>query len=174
MVPPDLDGRATNRPLKQIPDPLLKNLIGGQPDRILEAFGLQELVGLRVREGGIGTEVAALELPPIAGHDRLNLVLPTVRRMDVARTQHAAFQITELIEHEQRVIAGASEVPVVGRALLISVARWLILESIVENNCPRRLAAMNAVDLPTGEIGKRGKVLLACQPLRLEPAHLAG
>jgi hypothetical protein len=40
VVPPDLDGRATNRALEQIRDPLLKNLIGGQPDRILEAFGL--------------------------------------------------------------------------------------------------------------------------------------
>jgi len=29
--------------------------------------------------------------------------------MGVARTQHAAFQITELIEHEQRVIAGDFE-----------------------------------------------------------------
>ena len=33
---------------------------------------------------------------------------------------------------------------------------------------------MNPVDPPTREIGKRGKILLACQPLRLEPAHLAG
>ncbi len=63
--------------------------------------------------------------------------------------------------------------PVVGRALLIAVGR-ADTRIHVENNCPRRLAAMNAVDPPTGEIGKRGKVLLACQPLRLEPAHLAG
>lgn len=56
---------------EQIRDPLLKDLIGRQSDRILEAFGLQELVDLGVRKGGIGAEVAALELAPIAGHDRL-------------------------------------------------------------------------------------------------------
>ena len=81
------------------------DLIGRQSDRILEAFGLQERVDLRVRESGIGAEVAALELAPIAGHDRFEHVLPTVRRMDVARTQRGPFQIAELIEHKQRMIA---------------------------------------------------------------------
>jgi hypothetical protein len=41
VVLPDLARRATNRPLKQIRDPLLENPISGKPDRILEAFGLQ-------------------------------------------------------------------------------------------------------------------------------------
>jgi hypothetical protein len=70
---------ATDWSLKQIPDPLLENLIGGQPDRVFEFFGLQELVDLRDREGGIGTEVAALEIASVAGHDRLRHLLPTVR-----------------------------------------------------------------------------------------------
>ena len=41
--------RATDRSLEQIRDPLLKDLIGGQSDRILEAFGLQELADIGVR-----------------------------------------------------------------------------------------------------------------------------
>jgi hypothetical protein len=53
---PGLDGRATDWLLKQIRDPLMENLIGGRPDRVFESFGLQELVDLRVREGGIGAE----------------------------------------------------------------------------------------------------------------------
>ena len=40
-------------------DPLLQDVVGWQPDRILEAFGLQELLDLRVGEGGVGAEVAA-------------------------------------------------------------------------------------------------------------------
>jgi hypothetical protein len=47
-------------------------------------FGLQELVDLRICKGGIGSEVAALELALIPGHDRLQHVLPTVGTMDVA------------------------------------------------------------------------------------------
>jgi hypothetical protein len=93
--------------------------------------------------------------------------------MDVARTQHAAFQIAELIEHEQRMIAGASEVAVVGSAFLIAVG-WADTRIHIEHDCPRRSAAMNAVDPPTGEIGERGEVLITREPLRLEASHLAG
>src|SRR5450756_2589915 len=44
VVPSNLARRTTNRALEQISDPLLKNLIGRQPDRVLVAFGLLELV----------------------------------------------------------------------------------------------------------------------------------
>ena len=40
--------RPTDRSLEQICDPLLKDLIGGQSDGVLEGLRLQELVGLRV------------------------------------------------------------------------------------------------------------------------------
>ena len=79
VVPSHLARRTTDRALEKVADPLLKNLIGRQPDRILVAFGLLELVDLRVREGGVGAKVTALELAPIPGHDRLQHVLPTVR-----------------------------------------------------------------------------------------------
>jgi len=57
----------------------LKNLIGRQPDRVLVALGLLELIDLRICKAGIGAKVPALELAPIPGHDRLQNVLPTVR-----------------------------------------------------------------------------------------------
>jgi hypothetical protein len=78
VVPPDLVRRTANRALEQVADPQLQNLIGRQPDRVLEPFGLLELVDLRVREGGIGAEVAALDAP-IPGHDLFQHLLPTVR-----------------------------------------------------------------------------------------------
>ena len=77
--PTDLTRRTANRVLEQVADPVLKNPIGRQPDRVLVAFGLQELVDLRICKGGIGAKVTALELAPIPGHDRFQNVLPTVR-----------------------------------------------------------------------------------------------
>jgi hypothetical protein len=43
--------------------------------------------------------------------------------MDVAGAQEASLQVTELVEAEQRVIAGAAEMPIVSRSLLIAVGR---------------------------------------------------
>ena len=43
--------------------------------------------------------------------------------MDIAGTQRAAFQITELIEHEQRVITGAG-VMAVPHAILLLAMGW--------------------------------------------------
>src|SRR5262249_25487788 len=59
----------------------------------------------------------------IARHDRLEHVVPAVGAVDIAGTQRAAFQITELIEHEQRVIAGAGVVAVPDAILLLAVGR---------------------------------------------------
>jgi hypothetical protein len=43
--------------------------------------------------------------------------------MNVARTQRRTLQVAELVEHEQRVIAGAGELAVVGSAFLIAMGR---------------------------------------------------
>jgi hypothetical protein len=43
--------------------------------------------------------------------------------VDIARTQGAPFQITELVEHEQRMQAFLLEVPIPRRPLLIAVNR---------------------------------------------------
>src|SRR5207253_2970489 len=50
---------------------------------------------------------------PVAGDHRLQHRTPTLGGVDVAGPQGAAFEITKLVEHEQRMIAGAAEVPVV-------------------------------------------------------------
>jgi hypothetical protein len=92
--------------------------------------------------------------------------------VDVAGAKRAAFQIAELVEHEQRMIAGTGEVPVVGRTLLLTVG-GADTRIHVKNNHARRLAAMNPVDPSTGEIGEHGEVLIIRKPLRLEAAHLA-
>ena len=93
--------------------------------------------------------------------------------MDVAGAQRAPFQIAELVEHEQRMIAGAGEVAVVGGAFLIAIGR-ADARVHVEHDAVRRAAAMHPVDPLPGEIGERGEVLITRQPLRLEAPHLAG
>src|SRR4029077_8886365 len=57
VVPTHMVRRAPHRALQQVADPVLQDVVGGQPARVLVVFGLQELVG--VGKGGIGAEVAA-------------------------------------------------------------------------------------------------------------------
>ena len=68
-------------------------------------------------------------------------------------------------------IAGATEVPVVGRAFLSTVG-WADAAVHVENDLLRRATVMNAVDPSAGKITKRGEVFLGGQNLRLEAPHL--
>lgn len=47
-------------------NPVLQDLIGGQPDRILGPRGLRVLVDLRHREAGVGPEIEASDFTLIA------------------------------------------------------------------------------------------------------------
>src|SRR6476620_7583117 len=64
-IAPSKAGISTDRALEQMGDAFLKNLIGGEPDRVFVALRLQELVDLRVREGGIGAKEAAHLTVPV-------------------------------------------------------------------------------------------------------------
>jgi Sulfite exporter TauE/SafE len=57
--------------------------------------------------GSSRTEVDAQDLALIAQDDRFEHALPAVGAVNVAGTQDAALQVAELVEHEQRVVAGA-------------------------------------------------------------------
>src|ERR1700704_334533 len=93
--------------------------------------------------------------------------------MDVPRAQGASFQIAELVEHEERVVAGAAEMPVVGAALLLAVGRALA-RIHVEHDDLRLAPLVHHVDPPAGQIGKSGEVRRTGQPLSLKATHLAG
>jgi hypothetical protein len=56
-------------------------------------------------------------------NDRLEHTIPAIGTVHVAGTQSAAFQITELVEYEQRVIAGTGIVAVPD-AHLLAVSRY--------------------------------------------------
>ena len=59
----------------------------------------------------------------VARNDRLEHTIPAIGTVHVAGTQSAAFQITELVEYEQRVIAGTGIMAVPDAHLLLAVRR---------------------------------------------------
>ena len=58
-VSPNVVRRPSDRAFEQVGDPVLQNLVGGQPDRILDPLGFQVLVDFGHREGRIGAEIDA-------------------------------------------------------------------------------------------------------------------
>ena len=82
--------------------------------------------------------------------------------MDVAGAQVAPFQIAELIEHEQRMIAGTPEVPIVSCAFLVAMGR--ADEAIhVEDDHLRRMAVINLIDPHPVHVSQGVNVLIGGQ-----------
>ncbi len=105
---------ACRRALEQVGDAALENPVGGQADGVLEVLGFQELVDLGRGEGGIATEVPPERPVAISSHDRIEDIPPAVSAVNIAGTKGATFNVVELVEHEQWVIAGATEMAVIG------------------------------------------------------------
>src|SRR5207253_1281327 len=120
MEPANLVRGSPDWPLEQIPDPPLQDGVFRQTYGVFDPFGFEELVDLWVCEAGIGSKIDARDLAPVTRHDRVEHFLPAVRAVDVAGTQGTAFQIAELIEHEQRMITGAGIVSVPDAVLLLA------------------------------------------------------
>jgi hypothetical protein len=76
----------------------------------------------RPATSGVAPEEPPTGLLPIPRDHRFQDRAPSIGAVDIARAQGAAFQITELIEHEQRVVAGAAEWPLQG---LPSCSPWV-------------------------------------------------
>jgi hypothetical protein len=103
---------------------------------------------------------------------RLEHAVPAVGAVHVAGTQGAAFEITELVEHEQRMIAGAGVMPVPDAHLLLAMG-WAHARIHVEHNAPWRAAAVHKVDPLARQGGKSREVRRCREPLSFEAAHLA-
>jgi hypothetical protein len=151
-----------------VADPPLQHLVGRQAD----AFLLQQRVDLGLGERRIGAEVEVNAPFAVAGDHRLQHQAPVLGAMDIAGPQPAAFEITILVEHKERVITGAAEVAVPGRTFLLAVGRALGAVH-VEDDATRRLAVMDPVDPGARQIGEGLQVGIARQPLGLEATHLA-
>ncbi len=105
MEPAHLVRRSSDRAREQIADPVLQDAVGWQPDRKLDPPRFEKLVDLGIGEAGVSPEIDARNLALISRHNGLEHSVLSIGAVNVAGTQSAAFQITELVEHEQRVIA---------------------------------------------------------------------
>ena len=117
VIPTNFLRRPTDGALEQVRDAVVQHLVGRKPDGVLEAFRFQKLINLGRGEGGVTTEITPECLVPVSSDHRVQHIAPFMGAVHVARTQGATLQIAELVEHEQRVIARAAEVTIVGRAL---------------------------------------------------------
>jgi hypothetical protein len=98
-------------------------------DGVIPALGFQQVEDRRDGEGRIPPEPPPGDRGPggggIAREHRLQHFRPAIRAVDIAGTQAAPLQITELVEHEQRVQAPRPEMTIPRRSLLIAVDRVL-------------------------------------------------
>jgi hypothetical protein len=165
-------GRSANPALEQVPDPALQYAVG-RPDRVADARSFEEFVDLGIGESCIAPEIQTLYDAPVARNYRLQHRVPAGGTMHITWPQRASLDIAELIEYEQRVIAGAAEMAIVSTPFLLPVGRDLA-RIHVKNDHPGRSPLMHLVDPLAEQIDERGKVLGPAEPLRLEAAHLAG
>ena len=90
--------------------------------------------------------------------------------MYVPRTEHRPLAVTELVEHEQRVIARAPKVTVVRRSLLSSMYRTLRTVH-VQDHPPMRRAGHSSVHPLSVQSAQPFYVAVLGKYLGLEPAH---
>src|SRR3954471_18819232 len=95
---------------------------------------------------------------PVTRNHRLQHRTPTIGTMDVARPQGTPLDVAELVEHEQRMIAGAGEMAVIGAAFLFAVG-GSFARIHVEYDDLRPSPPAYFVNPPTRQIGERGKVV---------------
>src|SRR4051794_11057908 len=74
-----------------------------------------------VGEGCVTPEIQMLHDAPVTSDHLLQHRTPIIGTMYVARPQHTPLDIAELVEPEERVIAGAAEMPIVGAAFLFAI-----------------------------------------------------
>src|SRR3954451_7663216 len=107
--------------LQQMPDLVLQDRVGRKPDRVAGTLGFKKLIDLGIGESGVASEIQMPHDAPVPCDHRLQHRAPTIGTMHIARPQCASLDVAELIKHEQRVVTGAAEMPVVSAAFLFAV-----------------------------------------------------
>ena len=102
-------------------DGALQVLVARKTDGVQEILFFQKRVEVRVGKRGVTSEESADIRISVTGHDWLQHTVPIVGAVDLALAKQCTFQISELIEAEQGVIAGAAKVSVVRRAFLSTI-----------------------------------------------------
>jgi len=164
-------GRTSDRATEKMGDALLENRVRLDADGIQHALGFKVVVNVRRGERRVATKVEA-DLPFLIAFDHRHQDFPpAVGTVDVAGAQTAPFKITHVVEQEQRMIAGAAEMAVVGRAFLAAVGRT-DAGIHVEDHIPRWFTVVDLVDPCTGQVREGHDVVVGGQELGLEASHL--
>ena len=101
-------------PGEQVLDSPLQHLIGREPDGIGHVPSFQRLVQRGEGKGRVGSDDDGLLASLVAVNDGQENVLPSVCAVDVAGPERGSQAIPVLIEDEERMVADALEVAVVG------------------------------------------------------------
>src|SRR5215212_2264668 len=133
VIAPYLVRGSPDRSLQQISYLILQDRVGWQADRVAGTLGFKKLVDLGIGESGVASKIQMLHNAPVTRNHRLQQRAPAVSTVDVARPQCASLDVAELVEHKQRMIAGAGEVAVIGAAFLFAVG-WTFTRIPVEHD----------------------------------------
>ena len=172
MEPAYLVRRSSDRAREQIGDPVLQDLVRWQPDRIPDPLRFKKFVNLGIGKGGVSPKIDARDFVLVARYDGLQHRVPAIGAVNVAGAKGTAFQITELVEHEQWVIAGAGVIAVPDAILLRAMGR-AHTRIHVEHDATGRPSTVHKIDPFARQVGKSRKVLGCREPLRFKAPHLA-
>ena len=92
---------------------VIEYIICRQPNGVQVTVFLQILIYLRFRECGITTKVFPDILVLVPVNDWFKQFFPTVGTVNVARPEQHSFTIPKLIEAEQRMKTGTSEMSII-------------------------------------------------------------
>gem|GEM_PF-2606171 len=164
-------GTPPHGPFQPMRDLVLEHRVGGQPDGVEIACFFQPFVDGGDRVSRVRTKEPHDVTFNIPGNDGVEDVPPAIGAVDVAMAQGAAFQHAELVEQKVGVVAGAVEMPVPGRALLIAMG-GADRAVHVQHDVLQPVTVMELVDPLPVQVGQRRPVLGQGQRLGLEPPHL--
>ena len=105
VEPPHMVRGSPDRSVEEVADPVLQDAVCRNADRVFDPFAFEELVDIGIGKAGVGPEVEARDLALVSRHDRLQDAFPPIGTVNVAGTKCAAFQIAELVEHEEGMVA---------------------------------------------------------------------
>jgi hypothetical protein len=74
-----------------------------------DPLGFEKLINFGIGKTRVGPEINARDLPLVAFDNRLQHTVPSVGAVDVAGTKRTSFQVTELVEHEERMVAAGAK-----------------------------------------------------------------
>ena len=109
VIAPHMAGWTANGMRQKMGNTFLKNSIGFGTDDVFVILTFQKFIKVRRCKSGVPSEIAAQVPFPVTLDDRFQNVAPAVGAMNIAGVQRTPLKVTELVEQEQRMVAGAAE-----------------------------------------------------------------